>query len=103
MRIVSRVMESSRWLSAKGRIGESKNSPQGGLLRPSPLFSLSELDRAAEYSHPHGAGAKTLCGELGKGPEKRPRGDAMAGDWSWWPGRVKEPSTPWEAGVREEE
>lgn len=65
-------------LSAKGRIGDSKNSPQGGLLGPSSLFSLSVLDRAAEYSHPHGAEAKMLCGELGKGPEKGPRGDAMA-------------------------
>lgn len=60
------------------RRGKSKNSSQRGLLRPSPLFSLSVSDRAAEYSHPPGAGVKMLCGRLGKGPETGPRGDEMA-------------------------
>lgn len=70
-----RVMALQRY---SARIRESKNSSQRGLLRPSPLFPLSVWDRVAEYSHPYGAGVKMLCGELGKGPEMGPRGDAMS-------------------------
>lgn len=82
------------------RIGESKNNTQRGLLRPSPLFSLSVSHRAAEYSHSHRAGVKMLRGGLGKSPGTGPRGDAMAENWSWRPDQVKRCSALWGAGMR---